>query len=91
MELEGDLDALVFAGGIGGKAALLQERVVKKCQCLGFEIEEKKIGMTMKDMVQDIGVDTAKHRALVCQTDEQVRSALSLKIAMTDRPLVRDG
>ncbi|KAL8730164.1 MAG: hypothetical protein Q9166_004247 [cf. Caloplaca sp. 2 TL-2023] len=72
VKMEGNVDALVFAGGIGQKADLLRERVVKKCQCLGFAIDEEKNGDPIKEIVQDVGQESAKHRTLVCQTDEQV-------------------
>lgn len=72
MKLEGKVDALVFAGGIGEKAALLRTRVLENCTCLGFEIDKEKNDKAIEDVVQDIGKE-ARHRTLVCQTDEQVR------------------
>lgn len=72
VKLEGNVDALVFAGGIGEKADLLRNRVVEKCQCLGFGIDEQKNRSAIIDVVQDIGSESARHRTLVCQTDEQV-------------------
>ena len=72
VKLEGKVDALVFAGGIGEKAALLRSKVLEKCSCLGFEIDDEKNDRVIKDVVQDIGKE-ARHRTLVCQTDEQVR------------------
>lgn len=38
VKLEGKVDALVFAGGIGEKGALLRKRVVEGVKCLGFEL-----------------------------------------------------
>ncbi|KAL8705361.1 MAG: hypothetical protein Q9201_001517 [Fulgogasparrea decipioides] len=75
VELEGRVDALVFAGGIGEKADLLRKRVVQRCQCLGFEIDEQKNGQPMKAVIQDVGRESARHRTLVCQTDEQFEMA----------------
>ena len=72
VKLEGKVDALVFAGGIGEKAALLRSRILEKCECLGFEIDEEKNHKDIEAVVQDIGKE-ARHRTLVCQTDEQVR------------------
>jgi acetate kinase len=46
---------------------------VEKCRCLGFELSEEKNGKKIKDVVQDIGREGARHKTLICQTDEQVR------------------
>ena len=73
VKLEGQVDALVFAGGIGEKGGLLRSRIVDKCKCLGFDIDDAKNPKAIEDVVQDIGKEGAKHRTLVCQTDEQVR------------------
>ena len=73
--LGGKVDALVFAGGIGEKAARLRSTIVGKCQCLGFEIDDGKNGKDIKDVVQDVGTEGACHRVLVCQTDEQYEMA----------------
>ena len=72
VKLGGDVDALVFAGGIGEKSSRLRADVVKQCRCLGFEIDEKKNNDPEDASVTDIGADDAKHRTLICQTDEQV-------------------
>ena len=78
MKLEGKVDALVFAGGIGEKASLLRKQVIEKCICLGFTLDEDRNSETIEHIVQDIGMAGASHRTLVCQTDEQVRKALDL-------------
>lgn len=74
VKLEGRVDALVFAGGIGEKGSLLRERVLQKCQCLGFALDHEKNNTSVEDViiVQDIGADGARHRTLMCRTDEQV-------------------
>ena len=76
VKLEGHVDALVFAGGIGEKGALLRTRVIEKCRCLGFEIDEDKNEKSVDDIVVDLGKEGSKHRTLVCKTDEQVNSSL---------------
>lgn len=82
VKLEGQVDALVFAGGIGEKGDMLRSRVIDQCRCLGFDIDDAKNRRAIEDVVQDIGKEGAKHRTLVCQTDEQV--SLS-KIRCTSR------
>jgi acetate kinase len=74
VKLDGQVDALVFAGGIGEKSALLRTRVVEKCACLGFTIDEGKNSESGGGSVVDIG-KSDKVRTLICETDEQVSKA----------------
>ncbi|KAE9566968.1 putative acetate kinase [Colletotrichum fructicola] len=73
--LGGQVDALVFAGGIGEKSDKLRREVVDQCACLGFtidaELNEKKIEST----VQEVGKPDGRSRTLVCKTDEQLEMA----------------
>ncbi|KIW02395.1 acetate kinase [Verruconis gallopava] len=73
--LRGDVDALVFAGGIGEKGSKLRSRVVEGAACLGFGIDEGKNSEEIKGVVSDITGGSAKHKVLVCQTDEQLEMA----------------
>ncbi len=88
VSLNGDVDALVFAGGIGEKSTVLRKSVVEKVACLGFAIDVEKNEEPMKmngegGVVADISVpresdgndgkDGKRRKVLVCWTDEQVR------------------
>jgi acetate kinase len=42
LKLGGQVDALVFAGGIGEKSAQLRQAVADKCACLGFRLDDMK-------------------------------------------------
>jgi len=75
VSLEGKVDALVFAGGIGEKGSKLRTAITEKCRCLGFEIDEEKNAKPVTEVVTSIGKEGAKHRMLVCQTDEQYEMA----------------
>ncbi|WPH03128.1 Hypothetical protein R9X50_00600300 [Acrodontium crateriforme] len=75
VKLQGEVDGLVFAGGIGEKGAGLRKAVVNRLSCLGFEIDEAANGKPGDDTVVEIGAKGAKHRVLVCQTDEQAEMA----------------
>ncbi|KAL2047305.1 hypothetical protein N7G274_001326 [Stereocaulon virgatum] len=75
VKLEGQVDALVFAGGIGEKGALLRTEIVEKIRCLGFELDQQTNNNIIEDVVRNIGQDGARHRTLVCQTDEQFEMA----------------
>jgi acetate kinase len=71
--LRGDVDALVFAGGMGEKGSQLRKAVVEGAKCLGFEIEEAKNEKPGEGVVEEITKEGARHRVLICKTDEQVR------------------
>lgn len=67
VQLDGKVDALVFAGGIGEKSAILRRAVVDKVACLGFSLPEDE---PSQDSVQRIG-----DKVLICKTDEQYEMA----------------
>lgn len=75
VSLLGKVDALVFAGGIGERSDLLRKRVTDEASCLGFEIDGELNGKKIEDVVQEVGKKGAKHRTLVCQTNEQFEMA----------------
>jgi len=75
VSLRGDVDALVFAGGIGEKSDRLRRAVVDQIGCLGFDLDEAANSKKLKTVVEDIGAKGSKHRVLVCATDEQFEMA----------------
>jgi len=75
VSLNGRVDALVFAGGIGEKSDRLRRAVVEKIECLGFALDETANSTEFKGVVQDISSAGAKHKVLVCATDEQFEMA----------------
>ena len=77
VKLEGHVDALVFAGGIGEKGQSLRTAIIERCKCLGFELDNEKNSKSIEAVVQDLGKQGSMHRVLVCQTDEQVRETVS--------------
>ncbi|KAL7784736.1 Acetokinase family domain-containing protein [Trichoderma afarasin] len=77
VSLKGDVDAIVFAGGIGERSARLRSAVVEQAGCLGFAIDE-----ALNDAegagdktVRELSSKDSKHKVLVCQTDEQFEMA----------------
>ncbi|PYH90128.1 acetate kinase [Aspergillus ellipticus CBS 707.79] len=76
VKLDGKVDALVFAGGIGEKSAMLRKAVVEKCRCLGARVDEARNekGPGDRQTVVDVSGD-GNPRVLVCQTDEQFEMA----------------
>lgn len=79
VKLGGQVDAIVFAGGIGEKSSLLRRVLVEKSACLGFTIDEaaNAKGPDEEQTVMDISRGNDGSRVLVCQTNEQV-SMLSM-------------
>ncbi|KAF2015233.1 acetate kinase [Aaosphaeria arxii CBS 175.79] len=75
VKLDGNVDALVFAGGIGEKGTRLREEVVKSVRCLGFEIDLDKNKQSPEQVVTDISKTGNRFRTLICQTDEQLQMA----------------
>lgn len=82
--LQGHVDALVFAGGIGEKSDRLRKAVVTQCACLGFDIDDARNETTDEEEVGKVVREVSKkqqqqqqqrHRVLVCQTDEQYEMA----------------
>lgn len=74
-KLDGEVDALVFAGGIGEKGEKLRESVVRGVRCLGFALDEGKNGKVGEEVVMDISAEGARYKTLVVKTDEQLEMA----------------
>ncbi|KAG8781399.1 hypothetical protein FRC15_008809 [Serendipita sp. 397] len=80
LKLEGNVDALVFAGGIGEKSVELRTAIGERCRILGFLYsEELNREKPSQDVVRSISPDSPGggigKRILVCQTDEQFEMA----------------
>jgi len=79
--LRGQVDALVFAGGIGERSDALRRAVIDQAGCLGFTVDEEANSNVPKGddnvVVLDVGRTDAKHRTLICLTDEQFEMARS--------------
>ncbi|PVF98370.1 acetate kinase [Serendipita vermifera] len=80
VKLGGQVDALVFAGGIGEKSPQLRAAVANKCFCLGFNLNDVKNRSKDEEetskTVRSIG--GGPKQILVCQTDEQYEMAYQL-------------
>ena len=80
LALRGDVDALVFAGGVGERSVELRCAVGGAVSCLGFAAIDETKNREVKDedgIVVDIGKydDLEKKKMLVCHTDEQLEMA----------------
>jgi acetate kinase len=74
-KLDGKVDALVFAGGIGEKGDRLRKEVVRGVRCLGFAIDDEMNERAVENVVTDISGKDSKYKTLVVQTDEQLEMA----------------
>lgn len=82
VKLGGVVDALVFAGGIGEKSALLRRTLSEKCESLGMaiDLEANDKGPKDHETVKDVSKDAAGKgaRVLICQTNEQVSQSFEM-------------
>ena len=60
---------------LGEKGVQLREAVVERVACLGFGLDASANAKPEDAVVVDIGAKSARHRVLVCQTDEQTEMA----------------
>jgi len=81
LKVDGQIDALVFSGGIGEKSKELRKAVGQKLRCIGCNALDEEKNSKVDDVegsVIDIDVRSkdkdGERRILVCRTDEQVRS-----------------
>ncbi|THG93301.1 hypothetical protein EW026_g7900 [Hermanssonia centrifuga] len=78
LKLRGQVDAVVFSGGIGEKSVELREDVVDRMGCLGFVLDKEKNRAVaeQKGEVVEVGKESqGGKRVLVCRTDEQLEMA----------------
>jgi acetate kinase len=76
VKLDGNVDALVFAGGIGEKGVKLREKVVEGVKCLGVELDGGKNAEPGDEgVVTDVSKEGARFKTLIVQTDEQLEMA----------------
>lgn len=74
-KLGGEVDALVFAGGIGERGDRLRREVVEGVRCVGFEVDEERNKKLGDGVVVDISGERSRYKTLVCRTDEQLQMA----------------
>ncbi|KAF8958364.1 Acetokinase family-domain-containing protein [Flammula alnicola] len=81
--LSAQVDALVFAGGIGERGVKLRSIIAEKMRCVGYcEVDEakndgvgKEGGVVVDISVGERGDEGRQKRILVCRTDEQLEMA----------------
>jgi acetate kinase len=96
LKLGANVDALVFAGGVGERSQELRHVVGNAVECLHYQPidQEKNTNVHFDGAVNvvEIGAGGAeKGRVLVCQTDEQVGCSKLIVGTPLMFVLVRDG
>lgn len=86
-----NVNAIVFAGGIGERSAKLRRAVIERCECLGFALDDaKNEGVSKAEgTVFEIGEGENGVKTLVCRTDEQVCSFIFYHLNRFLNSLVR--
>jgi acetate kinase len=81
-KLEGQVDALVFAGGIGEKSPQLRAEIAGKCKCLGAELHARRnLTNDTKEVQKTVrSIGDGKMRILVVRTDKQHEMALQCSL-----------
>ncbi|KAL4791834.1 Acetokinase family-domain-containing protein [Aspergillus venezuelensis] len=76
VKLGGEVDGLVFAGGIGEKSDLLRKVVTEKVGCLGFKLDGGLNEKGPEETVTEISKGgSGEKKVFICQTDEQFEMA----------------
>ena len=75
VKCHGQVDAIVFAGGVGERSSPLRKRIIDSIDFLGFSIDEVKNNNPEDKSVVDISGNTEGHKTLIVQTDEEVCSS----------------
>eukprot|EP00467_Chlorarachnion_reptans_P021750 CAMPEP_0114493762 /NCGR_PEP_ID=MMETSP0109-20121206/4279_1 /TAXON_ID=29199 /ORGANISM="Chlorarachnion reptans, Strain CCCM449" /LENGTH=1132 /DNA_ID=CAMNT_0001670729 /DNA_START=28 /DNA_END=3426 /DNA_ORIENTATION=- len=75
VKLGGEVDAVVFTGGIGENASSLRSEVLEGLDALGMKLDPTKNSLP-KDGISEIGSVVSKTRILVVPTNEELSIAL---------------
>ena len=100
LKLQGEVDAIVFSGGVGEKGLDFRRLIGQRAECLGYrkispELNRK--GGRTDDVVFDISESRQEQpgartkQLLVCKTDEQVRSGTRYLVVVIHDLIARDG
>ncbi|MEQ8763287.1 MAG: acetate kinase [Planctomycetota bacterium] len=74
-EMNGEVDALIFAGGIGEGSPEIRERIAGGLRGLGLELDRKRNEELPPGEAGEISIEGSKLRAFVIPTDEELMIA----------------
>jgi acetate kinase len=75
VELNGDVDALVFTAGVGENAPHIRRMVVERINCLGFKIDRELNDITRLGKEGKISTKDSKYDIYVVPTNEELMMA----------------
>ena len=75
VEMNGELDAIVFTGGIGENSVTIRTRVCVQLQCLGIALDEMQNKIMVNDHKGKITSESSKIHAYVIPTNEELMIA----------------
>ena len=75
VELNGDIDALVFTAGVGENAPHIRRMVVERINCLGFKIDRELNDITRLGKEGKISTKDSKYDIYVVPTNEELMMA----------------
>ena len=75
VEMNGELDAIVFTGGIGENSATIRQRICEPLSCLGVVIDDQINASKVNDQKGIISGDSSKIHAFVIPTNEELMIA----------------
>lgn len=75
VELNGDIDALVFTAGVGENAPHIRRMVVERINCLGFKIDRELNDITRLGKEGKISAKDSKYDIYVVPTNEELMMA----------------
>jgi len=90
MAILGDLDCLVFTGGVGENAAGIRESGVEGLTRMGIEIDRER-NLAPENIVREISAPGSRVKVLVVPTDEELMIALETKTVMASLGEHQDG
>lgn len=86
VEMSGQVDALVFTGGIGENSARVRERICQGLECLGLRLDQRKNEKMSGGKEGKISTHDARLQALVYPTNEELLIARDTVRVVKDVP-----
>ncbi|KAF8502561.1 Acetokinase family-domain-containing protein [Hysterangium stoloniferum] len=71
VQLQGNIHAITFSGGLGENSPELRKAIVERCVCLGFDTLDDKKNTEKPGGVWHVGAGDGRVRVLVCETNEE--------------------
>ena len=85
VEMSGELEAIVFTGGIGENSVTIRSRICEQVKCLGISLDDEQNKLMIDDQKGKISIETGNIQAYVIPTNEELMIARdTLKVIQAD-------